>query len=245
MESIKEQVALKIKSKKEEVSRKYDEKITQLNEKDNICSILELITDTFGNSNEQREMMIPIIKQSFQSKFAKSSEINTKPNYIVISDGKYFIFIPTSNLRSIELGRHEILREPKKPAEKTHEEDFIKYYENYKKNDTKENYSYLVTYYIEDVLKERVGLFNKRKITKVNLEEYYKKCLDVIGNHKEELSKWNQNMEKFNSVEIEDLKFLEDTKEDLVSFVKNRWNIKYKDLNQKSIQTHTLLNKEE
>lgn len=100
MQSIKEKVAFKIKLKKEEVSRKYDEKIIQLNEKDNICSILELITDTFGNSNEQRELMIPIIKQSFQSKFAKSSEINTKPNYIVISDSKHFISIPYIELES-------------------------------------------------------------------------------------------------------------------------------------------------
>lgn len=147
-------------------------------------------------------------------------------------------------MRAIELGRHEVIREPKKPTEKTYEENFIKYYDNYKNNKTKENYNHLVTYYIENISRELVGLFKKWKVTEVILEEYYKNCLVVIENYRDELSKWNKDMEEFNSVEIEDLKFLEDVKEDLVSFVENDWNMKYKDLNHKSIQTHTLLNKE-
>lgn len=232
IDKVKGNIAEAIELRKKIEVEKLEKHKQDLLKIDNIPTIIYKITEIYGNSMEQKELIVPILQDSFKSQMLINSEVIKKANYIVFQNGEFYVQFPTSYSRYIELGRIERPREPQKPKFNQKYENFLNLWKKYQNAEDKSIKKYLIDTYLQDVKNETPSYFNRKNVTMEKLENYASHCICEMDEYKKELDEWESKVEIFDNIDKVDAQFIKDIEVDLKTYKENAWRIEFKNLNE-------------
>lgn len=230
IDEIKQSIYQGIEEEQARMEEKYNKDKMKIEKLNTVPEVIKELVNIYGNSMEQREIMIPILQKYLEADFFKEAEVVGRANFIHFQRGEYFIEFATSRMYSINIGRTEILRKPIKPLSVS--EDILAFnelWDHYKK--TGEKYDEVVNLYSSMTRDMGTGFIFRKRVKEEAIEEYVNKNKQHIENVNEKMKRWEEELEN-NEREKEMLyEIIRDVKDDLIKFRDCGWHIKYLNLN--------------
>ena len=229
-----------INNRKEEIIRRYNHKIDDVANSNNIAETYYLLSESFGNTMEQGNIGIEFLKSNFTNEFFNNADIKNTVNYIVFSDsmynGMFRIMFPKSLVKNIIIEFDGKKNKSYYSCGGYMDIELISSMKTFLSHKTFKNLKSLTkTYY--DRLYQAIA--NNHYSGKVRLREYirtYKQCnekyLDKLIKMREEdnanIIEVDENNKIYAEQQTQVRGFINKLMEtDLESFVDNEWNIKY------------------
>lgn len=100
---IKKFICDAIEKQKNEVVKKYDSRIGEISNEDNLARIYYLISETFHNTVEQGEIQIEFLKQVLTNDFFKTAVIDNGVNYIYFSNEDFDVLFSKCLIKEIKI----------------------------------------------------------------------------------------------------------------------------------------------
>lgn len=238
IDEAKESIKKGIEKERLKINSKYDKDKEHVDSLDNIPELMRELVSLYGNSIEQRDIMIQILNKQLKANFFKDASIGRGDNSIVsgannvfFNKGDYSIGFGTSRIHAIIISRKEDLRKPGElfnPITK----DMIKVNDLWDEYvSTGEGYDRLVQSY--SFLRRQVPsdfILRVRLKTTNELQEFILDLKKNIKNADIRRDNWENEMKEYKEEKEVFFKVMKDIKDDLLEFTNKGWHIKYNNL---------------
>lgn len=230
IDEIKQSIYKGIEEERARMEEKYNKDKMKVEELNTVPEAIKELVNIYGNSMEQREVMIPILQKYLEADFFKDAKVVGRANYIHFQKGEYFIEFATSRVYSINIGRTEILRKPIEPL--SVREDILAFnelWDHYK--ETGEKYDEVVNRYSIMTRAMEAGFIFRKRVKEEAIKEYANMNKEHIENVNEKMKRWEEELEDYEKEREMLYEIIRDVKDDLIKFRDAGWHIKYENLN--------------
>lgn len=238
-----------INEQKEKLINELNEISSKVEKHTSFSEIIGELVEVYGNSNEQRKVMVDTMR-TLPGNFFTHSDVHSKMNAVsLVFDGITFS-ISTSRLRSIDISIEKIIEpiEPTKEAYKTYtsyEVDFLEAWRDKSMDDlsAKEEKGLIKTYF--NVRRGRdIPFLYTRKLRNSNFEEiniylediekrmneYRKEIYEIKKENEQYEVRLNKHNELLNVLEANFKGFIEDNFHILEDFKNTSWKINFENI---------------
>lgn len=145
---IKDIVYKEIEIERKKKNIEYDNNKLNVAQARDLPTIMKELVDIYGNSVEQSNLMIELLRQHSNVDFLSSSRAERKLNFIRLHDYEYYIDIGTSRIHSVEIGLiSPLIKAGKKPSLKKGVLEIYKLAVNYIETGKDKDYDKLINSY--------------------------------------------------------------------------------------------------
>lgn len=225
---VKEKIRTGIEIERAKTNRKYNKDSEDLNLVNNVPEAIKQLVNIYGNSLEQRELMIEILSKYLKADFFQKADVIKGGNHVFFNDGVHSVAFSTSRVYEIVISKIESTLEPRNKVSPVKQEikDFLMLWDHYQ--ETGEDFRVVVNAYSKIINKSRAGLmFIFRVNITDEIEDFANERKIQIEKVEEQILQYEIMLEKHNKG-VENFKvFKEEIKEDLANFENSGWTIKY------------------
>lgn len=241
-EGLKLMLTEKLDSKIQETLQKLEEKKAEVLESTSLPGTLQTLAHFYGNTIEQGELMVEVIKDQAQSDFFRTAKSHIGTNHIRFENDTHSVQISKSLLREFSWGREKLPRAPKLPNVDPIAKNIFELWDYQSKLIEGVNYKEFAEIYIEYVERKQPSYFNTRKVTNEQIEIMVAEASQKMKEYEMHYKQYEADLEEFNKVEKEDVLFYLEIKEDINTFKKEGWNTKHSNIHPEALKFASYVN---
>lgn len=233
IKEIKEAMVESIEKTQEMLNKEFEKQKQEIQQLKEVAPVmLGKLVEIYGNSKEQKDLMVDVLKDSLTSQFAKESSYVKGANYVYLKNGEYYLGFSCMKEKEILIGRKDEIRVNQnwKPTNSNSKEE-LELMQLFNSKKEIENQK-IVDKYCEVCKQRNLFAFNF-KTMRQKLKEIEKFVSEISESNKaysSQIMQWEENMEKLESESEVVASIMQDINEDISKFKNEGWKIRYENI---------------